>query len=95
MVGRAGREPTGSGRVDEGAASSGDALRRQKVSCRVFRETELNPGEQFTIPPNTLRWFQADDSGAVVSEFSSTNRDETDIWSDPRIGRVPRVRRGH
>jgi D-lyxose ketol-isomerase len=34
-------------------------------------------------------WFQADDGGAVVSEFSSTSRDETDVWTDPRIRRVP------
>lgn len=55
----------------------------------VFREIELNPGEQFTIPPDTLHWFQADDAGAVVSEFSTTSRDETDVWTDPRIRRVP------
>jgi D-lyxose ketol-isomerase len=55
----------------------------------VFKEVQLDPGEQFTIPPNTLHWFQADDGGAVVSEFSSTSRDETDIWTDPRIRRVP------
>lgn len=55
----------------------------------VFKEVQLNPGDQFTIPPNTLHWFQADGGGAVVSEFSSTSRDETDIWTDPRIRRVP------
>ena len=55
----------------------------------VFREIELNPGEQYTIPPNTLHWFQAGDEGAIVSEFSSTSRDECDLFSDPRIVRVP------
>jgi D-lyxose ketol-isomerase len=29
----------------------------------VFHEIELNPGEQYTIPPNTLHWFQAADEG--------------------------------
>ena len=53
----------------------------------VFHEIELNPGEQYTIPPNTLHWFQAGDEGAVVSEFSSMSRDESDIFTDPRIRR--------
>jgi D-lyxose ketol-isomerase len=55
----------------------------------VFNEIVLNPGEQYTIPPNTLHWFQADDGGAIVSEFSSTSRDECDFFTDPRIKRVP------
>jgi D-lyxose ketol-isomerase len=57
----------------------------------VFREIELNPGEQFTIPPNTLHWFQAGENGAIVSEFSTTSRDEYDIFTDPRIKRVPEL----
>jgi D-lyxose ketol-isomerase len=57
----------------------------------VFHEIELNPGEQFTIPPNTLHWFQAGDDGAIVSEFSSTSRDEFDIFTDPRIARMPEI----
>ncbi len=55
----------------------------------VFHEIALLPGEQYTIPPNTLHWFQAGDEGAIVSEFSSTSRDESDIFTDPRIRRVP------
>ncbi|WP_261131566.1 D-lyxose/D-mannose family sugar isomerase [Bacillus sp. Marseille-Q3570] len=57
----------------------------------VFHEIELNPGEQYTIEPNTLHWFQADVDGAVVSEFSSRSRDESDIFTDPRISRIPEV----
>jgi len=57
----------------------------------VFHEIELHPGDQYTIPPNTLHWFQAADEGAVVSEFSSTSRDEFDIFTDPRIKRIPEV----
>ena len=57
----------------------------------VFNEIELNPGEQYTIPPNTLHWFQAGHEGAVVSEFSSTSRDEFDIFTDPRIKRIPEI----
>lgn len=54
----------------------------------VFHEIELNPGQQHTIPPDTLHWFQAGPDGAVVSEFSSTSRDELDIFTDPRIRRT-------
>lgn len=57
----------------------------------VFHEIELTPGQQYTIPPNTLHWFQAGDEGAVVSEFSSTSRDELDVFTDPRIKRIPVV----
>ena len=57
----------------------------------VFHEIELNPGQQYTIPPDTLHWFQAADEGAVVSEFSSTSRDEFDIFTDPRIKRIPEI----
>lgn len=55
----------------------------------VFHEIELNPGEQYTIPPNTKHWFQGGDEGAIVSEFSSTSRDEFDLFTDPRIERIP------
>jgi D-lyxose ketol-isomerase len=55
----------------------------------VFHEIELQPGEQHTIPPDTKHWFQAGEEGAVVSEFSSTSRDERDVFTDPRIRRVP------
>jgi D-lyxose ketol-isomerase len=57
----------------------------------VFHEIILHPGEQDTIPPNTLHWFQAGDEGAIVSEFSSTSRDEYDVFTDPRIVRVPKT----
>jgi D-lyxose ketol-isomerase len=50
-------------------------------------ELLLRPGEQFTIPPNTLHWFQAGPEGAVVSEFSSTSRDELDEFTDPSVRR--------
>ena len=54
----------------------------------VWHEIELRPGQQHTILPNTLHWFQADDGGAVVSEFSTRSRDEFDIFTDPEIQRT-------
>jgi D-lyxose ketol-isomerase len=50
-------------------------------------EIALTPGEQYTIPPDTLHWFQAGPGGAVVSEFSSTSRDDLDVFTDPAIER--------
>jgi D-lyxose ketol-isomerase len=55
----------------------------------VFHEIVLRPGEQYTIPPNPKHWFQAGEEGAVVSEFSSLSLDDKDIFTDPRIVRVP------
>jgi len=50
-------------------------------------EVMLQPGEQFTIPPDTLHWFRAGDEGAIVSEFSTRSRDDTTVFTDPRVRR--------
>jgi D-lyxose ketol-isomerase len=55
----------------------------------AWKEIVLKPGDQYTIPPNTLHWFQGGDKGAIVSEFSSTSIDESDIFTDPNIKRMP------
>lgn len=55
----------------------------------ALHEVELRPGQQYTIAPNTLHWFQAGAEGAVVSEFSSASHDESDVFTDPRIRRLP------
>lgn len=57
----------------------------------VWHERILHPGDQYTIPPNTPHWFQAGPKGAIVSEFSSTSDDATDIFEDPAIDRIPKV----
>ena len=57
----------------------------------VFHEIELNPGEQYTLPPNTKHWFQSGDEGAIVSEFSSTSKDEFDLFTDERIKRTTEI----
>ncbi|MEG6572900.1 D-lyxose/D-mannose family sugar isomerase [[Clostridium] cellulosi] len=57
----------------------------------VFHEIVLNPGEQYTIYPNTLHWFQAGDDGAIVSEFSTHSEDSLDIFTDVRIDRIPKI----
>ncbi len=57
----------------------------------VWHEIVLRPGEQHTIGPDTLHWFQAGPEGAVVSEFSTRSRDESDVFTDPAIRRIPEV----
>ncbi len=54
----------------------------------VWHEIILKPGEQYTLVPNTLHWFQAGPNGAIVSEFSTQSRDELDVFTDPNIKRV-------
>lgn len=60
-----------------------------EANYTVFHEVKLRPGEQYTIRPGTPHWFQAGEEGAIVSEFSSTSRDEFDVFTDPRIVRMP------
>lgn len=54
----------------------------------VWHEVILNPGEQYTMAPGTVHWFQAGPEGAIVSEFSTRSRDEYDRFTDPRIQRA-------
>ena len=63
--------------------------RRGTVHLHVEGQEELvlQPGDQYTILPDTLHWFQAGPEGAVVSEFSTESRDELDVFSDPQIVR--------
>jgi D-lyxose ketol-isomerase len=57
----------------------------------VFHEVVLNPGEQYTIYPETLHWFQAGEKGAVISEFSTRSTEETDKFTDSRIAREAKI----
>jgi len=75
----------------EGEPSGATVARPPRGKERWYtaaREIVLGPGEQHTIPPDTLHWFQAGPEGAVVSEFSSTSRDELDVFTDPAVRRV-------
>lgn len=55
----------------------------------VWHEIKLMPGEQFTLKPGTLHWFQGGPGGAIVSEFSTKSYDDLDIFTDPEIKRIP------
>jgi D-lyxose ketol-isomerase len=60
----------------------------------VWHEVVLQPGDQYTIKPDTKHWFQAGDQGAVVSEFSTHSTDENDIFTDASIGRATQLAEG-
>jgi D-lyxose ketol-isomerase len=60
----------------------------------VWHEVPLKPGQQYTLFPDTLHWFQAGPEGAIVSEFSTRSTDENDLFTDPRIKRLPEVAKG-
>ncbi|MEX2683770.1 MAG: D-lyxose/D-mannose family sugar isomerase [Candidatus Sigynarchaeota archaeon] len=53
----------------------------------VRHEIVLKPGDQYTLPPDTLHWFQGGPRGAIISEFSSTSTDEHDVFTDKDIKR--------
>ena len=57
----------------------------------AWHEIELNPGDQYTIYPDTWHWFQAGAEGAVVSEFSTRSTDENDIFTDEGIQRITKI----
>jgi D-lyxose ketol-isomerase len=74
----------------------GEPGKEETFRCRAGRvhlhvegagEIVLGPGDQYTVAPNTLHWFQAGDEGAIVSEFSTRSRDELDVFTDPLVAR--------
>ena len=56
----------------------------------VFHEIVLNPGNS---TPSARTPFTGSKPGqrAIVSEFSSSSDDESDIFTDPRIKRIPEI----
>ncbi len=57
----------------------------------VWHEVTLNPGDQYTLAPETWHWFQAGPQGCVVSEFSTRSTDELDRFTDEEIQRITKV----
>ena len=72
----------------EGEPSREPACKPPPGTYTVGREIELRPGMQHTVPAGTLHWFQAGPEGAVVSEFSTTSRDELDDFTDENVLRT-------
>ncbi len=57
----------------------------KEIFFTARHEIILKPGRQYTLPPDTLHWFQAGPKGAIISEFSTKSRDYADIYTDPAI----------
>ncbi len=75
----------------EGQATTDPRARPARADRAVYtaaREIVLGPGEQHTVPPDTLHWFQAGPEGAIVSEFSTRSRDDLDVFTDPEVIRA-------
>jgi D-lyxose ketol-isomerase len=70
---------------------SGVIPKGKDESFTVRHEIILNPGDQYTLEPGIRHWFQAGEQGAVVSEFSTKSSDESDIFTDPEIKRIPEI----
>lgn len=60
----------------------------KECTFTVFHEIVLKQGEQYTLEPDTLHWFCGGPEGVVVSEFSTYNRDDLDIFTDAAIDRT-------
>ena len=75
----------------EGEPTREPAVQPPEGVYTARQEIRLRPGDQHTIPPGTLHWFQAGPDGAVVSEFSTASRDELDEFSDPHVRRATEV----
>ena len=73
----------------------GSPGKEETFRCRFGRvylsvegdEIVLEPGEQYTIYPDTKHSFRAGPRGAVISEFSTRSADKTDVFTDKRIVR--------
>ncbi|MGH2464651.1 MAG: D-lyxose/D-mannose family sugar isomerase [Candidatus Limnocylindrales bacterium] len=75
----------------EGVPTANPKARPARAERGVYtaaREIELEPGGQFTVPPDTRHWFQAGPEGAIVSEFSTQSRDDLDVFTDPEVSRA-------
>ena len=72
----------------EGNPTNNIKAKLPNTKLTVFNEIILNEGEQYTIYPDTLHWFQASDETAIISEFSTKSTDELDIFTDSKINRL-------
>lgn len=72
---------------DRTTSPSAAVPQRDNAYYTVWHEIVLRPGEQYTLQPNALHWFQGGPEGAVVSEFSTSSHDDSDIFTNPHIKR--------
>jgi len=75
----------------EGKKTADIKARPVGTKVTVYHQIILEPGDQYTLAPDTKHWFQAGEEGAVVSEFSTKSSDETDIFTDKKIKRATEI----
>lgn len=68
-----------------------DRIPDRKEHFTVGKEVVLKPGDQITLAPGTVHWFQAGTEGAVIDDYSSTSRDVLDQFTDPEIVRTTQI----
>ncbi len=78
-------DPGPSGGLEDGASGRPPVHRRDTYT--VWKEVILLPGEQMTLQPDTLHWFQPGPEGCVVWSFSSRAVDVQDVFTDREITR--------
>ena len=61
--------------------------KRKESYYTVKKEIILHARDQYTIEPNIKHEFQAGATGAVITEFSSSSDDSSDIFTNPAIYR--------
>jgi D-lyxose ketol-isomerase len=57
----------------------------RRETYTVWKESILYPGDQVTLPPETLHWFQGGPHGVVIWSISTKVVDKKDIFTDPDI----------
>lgn len=73
------------------ASPKGWVPEARRHAFTAWHEIVLRPGEQYTLAPDTLHWFQSGPDGAIVSEFSTQSVDGADVFTDAAIQRIPEV----
>lgn len=68
-----------------------DRIPERKDYFTVGKEVILGPGDQITLAPGTVHWFQAGPEGAVIDDYSTTSRDVLDEFTDPDIVRTTKI----
>jgi len=51
----------------------------------VRHEVVMKSGDQLTLDPGTMHWFQAGSDGVVMYTFTSQAKDRHNIFTNPRI----------
>lgn len=71
----------------EGEISKGFIVEGKEDLYTLRREVILSPGDTLVLEPGSKHWFQAGEEGAVFYSFSSTVKDGSDGFTDPKVRR--------